>query len=229
MKIHTGMFTNGSEVIIHFIDGESDAYSPRNDAGYHRSRALKTPIFYTLSSDNKKLKINTMNHSGDKTVALVANVSVAGTYTIDFDFPNNYTPYNCISLEDTYTGKMYSLDANDAYTFTENNTGTERTFLVHFRNSTPEECSKLASESLNTLGNSTFITPAEDGVFVSFNFDEEQSVTLSVFNLLGQQVVEDISLVTAHDKVKVTLPANNQVYLIRIQTADEAITKKVTY
>ncbi|MBL0329950.1 MAG: T9SS type A sorting domain-containing protein [Bacteroidetes bacterium] len=62
---------------------------------------------------------------------------------------------------------------------------------------------------------------------MNFNYSENTSVTISVFNLLGQDIIEERNLVVGNQSETIILPDTFRgIYFIRISSNKENVNKK---
>jgi hypothetical protein len=58
---------------------------------------------------------------------------------------------------------------------------------------------------------------------------ESTPVTISVYNLSGQKVVELLNVSVTDDRIALPLQKENGLYLLVIQSKDQQITRKIIY
>ncbi|MFH1321670.1 MAG: T9SS type A sorting domain-containing protein [Bacteroidota bacterium] len=91
-------------------------------------------------------------------------------------------------------------------------------------NNDDEELYNNLNDRINIL--STF----SEGVYVQFNFDGRTKIVISVYNILGQKVMNDIEEYMTSDRIKLNLPDDSKgVYTLRIKVKNQFISKKIVY
>lgn len=155
-------------------------------------------------------------------IPVLARVSTSGTYTISaYDF-KDFT--SCIGLKDRTDNSFHDLRQSD-YIFTISDTTSAPRFdLVLCRD-----------ESINTVGlaqlvnsNSVLINQDQQGAFVKTAFSRNTKATISAYNIIGQKVMEDISVEgTATDTRLDIKDMQNQIVIVRVVTDKETSTKKI--
>lgn len=196
------------------------------DIPFRPSLNKATPQMY-CEVDGKKININNFNSLNDSySIPLKTKATVSGNYKLEasgFDFVD----YTCIKLQDNLTGKIIDLDGNP-YCFTMNSTDNPDRFILMF--SKDENCKSLASTTTTPsvdFSNQIEVLPTQDGNAINFNLSETVKTNISVRNILGQTIVESISVNAGNQSVNITLPEGfSGLYLIYIESEKGSITKK---
>jgi hypothetical protein len=154
-------------------------------------------------------------------IPLLARVSTTGSYTISaFDFQDFAM---CVGLIDKLDNSYHDLRLSP-YVFTiSDTTSTPRFELVLCKD-----------ESLNALGiseatesNSIFITQDAQGAFVKTVFEKNTKATISVFNIIGQKLMKDVTVEGMVTNTALPIELHNQVVIIKVITDKETVTKKI--
>ena len=89
-------------------------------------------------------------------------------------------------------------------------------------------------ESLNTVGitknelaSNIFISQDNEGAFVKTNFEQKTKATISVYNIMGQQLIKDIQVDGLENTTRLNLDLHNQVVLVKVTTDKESSVKKM--
>lgn len=195
------------------------------DIPFRASLNKATPQMY-CEIGGKKININNFNSSNDSySIPLKTKVSVSGSYKIEasgFDFVD----YSCIKLQDNLTGKVIDLEGN-GYCFTMNSTDNPDRFILLF--SKDGNCKSVASAASPSVDFSKQIEvlPTQDGNVVNFNLSETVKTNISVRNVLGQTIVETVSVNASNQSVNIALPEGfSGLYFINIESEKDSITKK---
>ncbi|MGZ4043910.1 MAG: T9SS type A sorting domain-containing protein, partial [Bacteroidia bacterium] len=211
------------------IGASSDASDglDNKDVPFHPSPCKATPQMYSFV-EGKKININTFNSNNENfSMPLRTQVTGTGNYKISaagFDFVSDYT---CIKLEDKLLNKIIDLTSQDTYICQMEPTDDANRFIVHF--SKNNNCkSFVASNAVsNDFANKIDILPTTEGNVVNFNLNETTNSTISVVNLLGQTIVEGISVEANTQSINVALPENfSGMYIIRVSSSKGNFTKK---
>jgi hypothetical protein len=224
IKIHSDRMPNTHESIICFKQGSSDRYdSHEGDVKFRQSKETKTPSICPLSSDNQKLTIATYPFDNStQDVKLVATVGIAGDYMLDIKNINLLTAYNCVELQDMENGHIYPISGDYTYHFTQKRINEDHTFILHFSKTTG------ICGSTPPLNYNVNVTASELGVSALFYFDAPSQATISVSNLLGQEILNK-TIWVASGAVPLEVPKSNNLYLIKITTNEGSVIKKIVY
>lgn len=197
------------------------------DIPFRASLNKATPEMYCML-DGKKININNFNLSNDSySIPLKTKVTFSGNYKMEasgFDFVADYT---CITLQDNLTGKVIDLTDGNGYCFTMNASDNVDRFILHF--SKDSNCKSLASAITpsSDFDNQVEILPSAQGNIVNFNLSETTNTNISIVNVLGQTIVEPISLNANTQSVNIALPEDySGMYIIKIESVKGSITKK---
>ncbi len=159
---------------------------------------------------------------------LKTNVGVAGKYKFEaagFDFIADYT---CVSLFDNATGMSVDLNEGNGYCFTSNvNDSPDRFILTFSKNG---DCKSLTSNTIAAsvdFENHVDVLPSAQGNTINFYLQETANTTISVSNMLGQNIVENININAIDQSVNIALPEGySGMYIIKVESDKGSITKK---
>lgn len=219
--------------IISFGADYVQAYNPDEDALFIKSPIDEVPELYTTSNDRQNLCLNRLPDNADVVdVPLMAIGNVAANYTLTAGSFANLGAYNCVCLIDEQTGQVLNnFEDNPSYTFAMSQPGQQRNFVIEFRQlAAGESCNSPASvASMNTGAGSIEITPAANGAEVNFQLSQPENATISVYNIMGQKVLNDINLNAYQSRLGINLPSTGQIYIIRVVTEEGITVKKLYY
>ena len=155
-------------------------------------------------------------------IPVLARVSAAGSYTISaYDF-KNFT--SCVGLMDKATNTFHDLRQSD-YVFTINDsTAVPRFDLLLCRDANIDETS---ISQIYTQSPSIMINQDEQSPFVKMSFPQNTKATISVYNIMGQKLMEDITVEGTATTTRLNTNMHNQVALIRVVSDKESSTKKI--
>lgn len=197
------------------------------DIPFRKSINKTTPSLYSFV-EGKKININNFNSSNDNySMPLRTETAIAGNYTIEasgFDFISDYT---CIKLEDKLLNKTVDLTSENVYSFTMEPTDNVDRFIIHF--SKDSNCKAFSDNSsiANNFANEVSILPTAQGNVINFNLSETTNTKISVVNILGQTLVDVISIDANTQSLNVSLPEGySGMYIVKVESSKGAITKK---
>ncbi len=199
-----------------------------NDIPFRASLNKATPEMYCMI-DGRKININNFNSSNNNySITLKTKVALSGKYKIEpsgFDFIPDYT---CVTLQDNLTGTIVDLKDGNGYCFTMNANDNPDRFILHF--SKDGNCKTVTAASVapsTDFANQVEILPTQNGNVLNFNLSETTSTSVSVVNVLGQTIVEAISLEANNQSININLPEGySGLYIIKVESAKGSITKK---
>ncbi len=171
--------SNGNDQLtIRFREDANDSYNTKNDATklYGFSG---TPQFYSLSSDNIGLSINTMALDNiHDSVDLVLEYETQEPICLYFDQLESFQPEKGIYLEDKLYGSIVNLRNNQTYCFDQMPEFSSKRFRVHIK--------ELVDLSENESDNSFSIWAYHDYIYFNIPAGRGENVILEIYNLLGK-------------------------------------------
>ncbi|MFN6038731.1 MAG: T9SS type A sorting domain-containing protein, partial [Bacteroidota bacterium] len=184
---------------------------------------------WTNASSDEKILLNRFSLDAEsKTVEVFLKAGTTGIHHLDFSGITSFNKYNCIWLENTENGEVVNIFKENSYKFNVSDTNDIQKFLIHFENRF--DCFASNSQiKTNTLSDNTMIFNNGSGVFVKFNFEEVKNIELSVYNLQGQEVLKNQSLQVVNELLPLQLPSENQLYIVRIKSGDQILTRKIYF
>lgn len=154
-------------------------------------------------------------------IPVLVKVSSSGTYTISAIDSQNIN--DCVLLKDILLNITTDLKSAN-YIFTINDTTSAPRFELIL-------CRDLYVDlvSVKELAQSNFININQDeqGAFVKTVFSENTKATISVYNIIGQKLAEDLKVEGMTTTTRLNLDLHNQVVLIRVVSDKEISTKKI--
>jgi hypothetical protein len=217
----------GSQTSIAFSKDAKDDFDS-NDLPYLSNLFEEADNIWTSTEGFDQLILNQNSNDGkDKIIPLTVKAGVTGTHSLIFNGINSVVSYNCVWLEDLTTGERIDVGVKSNYDFHVNSIDKEYPFLVHFEN---REGCKIISES--TFKNEFFNTLVYNngtGVVVKFGFSEPVPVTVSVHNLIGQEIMPTQQINAGNDFLRLSIPQENQLYFVTLRSGDQIVTRKIVY
>lgn len=223
---------DNDDAIFRFISGATPFFDSRYDA----HKLFTTPGYagypgtyskYTSISGKDAFDEDYSIHSmppltQSVSIPVLAKVSVSGSYTLSAYDLKNFT--SCILLHDKLTDTNHDLRAGDYVVTISDTTSVPRFELL-----------LCEDASLNTVGiaknqgqsNNVLISQDQQGAFVKTAFVQNTKANISVYNIMGQKLMEDIQVEGTATTTRLNLDLHNQVVLIRVATDKESTTKKM--
>lgn len=196
------------EQVIYFDPSASDQY---DDYDSHKFWATGVPQLYTNFQEDT-LTINGLySPQTNPTILLGVKVPTQGAYTINASsITFTETP---VYLEDTYQDVFQDLSLNPSYAFNsmEGNIGDR--FILHFSQITGVEEVENSIQVYSSTGNQLHINRAE-----------AKLATATVLDLSGRAIYTET---LSSDRATIQLNQASGVYLVRVEAADQTITRKV--
>jgi len=158
--------------------------------------------------------------SSNITIPILTKVSISGTYTLHANDFDNYQ--SCILIKDKLSGVITDLKVKDYVFQISDTTSTPRFELIVCAsgNSGPLSVSDFfASSNLS-------INQDADGVIVRSNFKDNTKSIISVYNIVGQKIIDDVEI-EGTQTTHLNLDTKNQVVLIKVVNDKESLTKKI--
>lgn len=217
----------GGETNIEFSENANDIFEQSKDLRFLASPYKEADNIWTNSSDHTALLTNVLYSNDDeKKVPLTVKSGVYGIHYISVKGLANLNLYNSVILEDLTSGKKTDLLKEQSYSFNADEIGKEYNFIIHF---SKKEKSGSINEPLTitSLNENTSVYNTEGNVVVKFDMKEMTAVTISVYSLTGQQVIEPMKLNVTNDRITLPLQKDNSLYLLIIQSKDEQISRKI--
>lgn len=119
---------------VYFGADCSDAWDNLYDAQKKESRAGQPTLYTRIANYPKLVGINGLPTDDSKVVSVPMGLlaGTAGAYTFTFNDMSTFGASALIFLEDTKTGAIQNMRANDTYTFTSTLSDDPERFIIHF-------------------------------------------------------------------------------------------------
>ncbi len=215
--------------VLQFKSGTTPNFHAGEDVHYTKSLTLGAPELYTMSSDKEKLSWNMLpaKQDSEQNITLFAGDSLPGTYALTFNGVANLTSYNCVQLEDLKLGILTQIEEGTVYTYKVLTPGTTQ-FILHFKWLHPgEDCAVKMATNTSSLSGLVAVYSNSLGAQANFSLPENEHVIISVYNTLGERVMQDITTDILDGQVNIPLPKTNSVYIIRVQLPGGVVTNRV--
>jgi hypothetical protein len=208
------------------FDNEWDAnkiYSSPGYVGYPGAWSRRTAI--ATKFDTIEYSINSFPAPiiGNIQIPVIVRVYQSGQYTISPIQIENIPIDACVSLFDKVTSINHDLKTGP-YICIINDTTYNARFILTICAS---EISTLGIKNNNAPNNSINIINDELGATINLAFAEETEAKITVRNILGQNLMNDLTVYTIKKSIHLNLNQTNEILLITVTTNKECITKKI--
>lgn len=181
---------------------------------------------YTTLSSKDKFGVDYSVHSiapptSSLSIPVMARVETSGTYSIEAIDAENAGA--CLFIRDKVTGLTHNL-AQSAYVFTISDTTQAPRFELLL---CPRYAQNPTAVTEFTKNNSVQVGHENGNLLVKTNFASTTAGTISVFNLLGQQVIAPIRFNEQSQLHAIAIEGSNDVLVVRITSEEGTITRKV--
>ncbi|MES2680702.1 MAG: hypothetical protein V4635_12485 [Bacteroidota bacterium] len=157
----------------------------------------------------------------DAVIPVVLKHASFGSYTITGTDLQNL-PNSCVELKDKLTNTVHNLKAGPYVFNVAANSDSETRFELRV-------CSDITMSVDETKLNeqNVFISQDNNGVYVKLNYAKSTKSTISVTNILGQQVIDTKSVTVENDVIRLNVPEKNQILFVTVTSEDSKVTKKI--
>lgn len=226
LKIGSNANTYSHSFKIDAKVGASDNLDAQ-DLPYRPSPNKATPTLYS-SINGANINLNTFNLENDTySLPLVVKVNTSGNYKIEaagFEFIDEY---KCIQLEDRLKNTFVNLTSQNTYEFEMFKLEDEKRFVLHFNKNKDCKLTSASAQETSYFDNSVEVLPTQQGNILNFNYSELTQTSISVVNLLGQDIIENRSTSVGSQSETIILPVDfNGIYFIRISSDKGTVVKK---
>ena len=204
------------ETQVNFNPDATPAFDMAFDGHFLRGIEAAPQLFSVVGDE--QLSVNTLPKSADtRTVSLGFTKGSSNNYTMNVTGLESFNPAVTIRLEDTKTSQTQDLRQSPSYSFTAAAGDNTNRFLLHFG----------GPFSINDLGkdNTFSIYTAGNSIFVNNNTGASIKGRVFVYNLMGQQLMQQE--LGSGALTKVNLNCSTGYYLVKVVTSDNAYSGKV--
>jgi hypothetical protein len=220
---------DGSHTMSHTLkiacnENASDGWD-NSDHPFRKSLNPKAPSI-TANAGEAIVSINTFNNDHETYVMpLNLKIGINGKYQLSASGIKNVNDYPVVLLEDKATHQFINLNNSNTYTFNTNVSDSKQRFALHFsksRNYTP-----AYTPIVNNLDHEVQITQTAAGNMINFNLAKTEQTVISVMDLLGKNIIENMNVEANNQSINITLPEDfHGLYFITIQSASGKTVKK---
>lgn len=206
------------------FDNEYDAHKIFQSPGYagYPGSYTKYTTISTKDPHNHDYSIQSIpSLYQNESIPVLVKVMANGTYTIS---ATDFQGFDmCLGLLDKLTNTYTDL-RQGSYVCQINDTTSAPRF----------ELFMCKDESLNTVGitknelaSNILISQDNEGAFVKTSFEQKTKATISVYNIMGQQLIKDIQVDGLENTTRLNVDLHNQVVLVKVTTDKESSVKKM--
>ncbi len=205
------------ETVIRLREGATNAFDSHADL--HKLRGgQEAPQLYSLSTGNEELSVYSLPFATEVVaIPLSFEMGVEGEVIFTISGTESFEPEATLILEDRLTGIYHSLRQTESLVFEHDPVNATNRFYLYL----------FAPAGLaDQLSNNTFrIWQSGDKLYIDQHGFGGQSGQISIFDMLGRNL---LNLTTTLDSPTVIdVSAIRGPVVLRIQTADISLTKKV--
>jgi|TARA_R110000782_G_scaffold118028_2_gene208474 hypothetical protein len=193
-----------------------------HDGSFLPSRVLEAPSITSYSvNNNKKLAINSFNYNDEIVLPIAVEVGVSGNYIIEaINFDEFAHEYKVMELTDTKTGKVYDLTSINEVEVLIDEYETGERFSLRLSNQ--------ATNTVNGMDQQIAIYKANEVTVIEFD-DVEQNYVVSVYNALGQKIIEDQMVSNINRFELQNSLIDKGLVIIKVNSSKGEIVQKLTY
>jgi hypothetical protein len=217
-----------SNATILFGNNYTKTYKFGTDMPFIADITEGAPALHTVSPDGYNLSVYRLpDNEIVQTVPLVTVAQVVANHTITVNGLDNISSYQCVNLIDQATGSVLNnFNTNPSYTFNVSQQGEIKNFVLQFTRLKEQESCNTSIANNSDISNNITITPSEQGAKVIFNLPQESNATISIYNVLGQKIMNDVNTAAYNNQLTINL-TQGHLYIIKVQTANGIVTKKL--
>lgn len=225
-----GFNQDDDRTMLHFNGNATENF----DKVYDAKKLFQTPgymgypapyTWYTSISTfwkNQHYGINTLPELNKTyTIPVLVRVMATGFYTISVSEQQNLN--SCLLLYDKLNGTYHNL-ANGPYVCQISDTTSTPRFelsVCEYGNTTTN------LTELNISSSDIFILQDNEGPVVKTRFSEATKARISVYNLLGQCLINDLEVYGTETSTRLNVGVRDQVIFVQVNTNAEKVTQKL--
>lgn len=217
IRVH-GSATNGFDVQLdarkHFVSPGYEGYP----GSYSKYTTLSTKDPFGGNYSIQSIPPLTQSVS----LPLLARVSSSGTYTLH---AFNFNDFNmCVGVYDHLNGTYHDLKQGD-YAFSISDTTSAPRFDLILCRDESIDITGIAQQNVNS--GAILINQDQQSAYVKTAFTQNTKALISVYNVIGQKLMNDIPVEGTVTTTRLPLELSNQIVLIRVATDKEIVTRRI--
>ena len=163
--------------------------------------------------------IDTTYLTSGGTIQFYNSSTNAVSYTWDFGDGDSATAndvFHSYLTVGTYTVVLLAYDVNGC--------SSTSSYIINVMDS-PDAINEISAfeDMIN-------IVQADGNIYIDFSFDEEIAVKISVYNLIGQEVINHNEVKVKEERIRVNLTNESLgIYFVKVESKNESLTEKIVY
>jgi hypothetical protein len=227
----SGLWGDKDETMFRFLPSATQEF----DLDYDGDKLFSTAGYAGLNgSYNKYTTISSKDNNGrhysvnslpvlKKNITLPILVRTMYTGTFSISAPNTGELATCLVLYDKLENKYQDLKKG-AYTFRISDTTSIPRFELTM---CQMDAGTVTDLSTIEKTNNIVISQDRDGAFVNMRFGKPTPAVISAYNIIGQELMTDVTVHESESLTRLSLDAPGQVIIVRVRTAEETVVKKL--
>ncbi|MDD3875190.1 MAG: GEVED domain-containing protein [Bacteroidales bacterium] len=217
LKIHLTNEDQSDETAIRFTNQATEAFDKEFDAVKMTDQNNNTRQIYSLT-DNEVLAINALPEIiVPISVPVGFTTNTVNNNTLTFSGLSTFDNDIRITLEDMSTTSFTDIRQQNTYTFSANALTDNDRFVLHFNKS----ANSMPESGLET--SDIFIYSYDNAIYIS-NVSCD-NVTVSIYNVLGQEVLNRQLMPSTLNKITSDLPEGT--YIVKLTGSDGLVSQKI--
>jgi hypothetical protein len=227
-----GQYGDGDNTVIRLSSNATSDYDARMDArklfksaGYSgtNNEWSKYTTISTKDKNGNDYSINSMPLlTKDVKVPVLVRAMYNGTFTIAAtDIPVEIG--TCLILYDKAENKYQDL-RKGSYTFSIKDTTSAPRFELMMCQS---ESGPVTDVKESVINQHVFINQDRQGIYVNTRFETSTTAVISAYNLLGQELMNEVTVTGTDATTRLNLDAHGQAVIVRVTTGESTIVKKL--
>lgn len=219
IRLNVSGSVGSDEIILNFKPGSSEYYDVREDGMKLYGPSDSPQAYMVIQPGETKVSVNTLPALlPDMKIPVFVDFGQEGSYDITAAGISSLPDGVNVILEDNKTGIVCNLALENHYSFHVANGDTANRFLLHFF-SGPIGVSEMNNDP------SVAIYSSGKNVYVKFADPSDIPSTLTIFDMTGRQVGDNVKL---HDQTShISLNVSSGNYLVKVTAPSGIFSQKV--
>ena len=158
---------------------------------------------------------------------------MSGNFLVAVTGANDISSSFCVLFEDKLTGNITDFRADSSYTFYLTDTTSAPRFALHLLKNDSISCMEHISiltddKEVSSSQDQIFVITKNNGLDVYFDLSENANAAVALYNLLGQNVIEEKNYAVRKTTIHLNLRNTAQaVYFLSVTTPNQKFIQKV--
>ncbi|MBL7932270.1 MAG: hypothetical protein JNL60_10225 [Bacteroidia bacterium] len=184
--------------------------------------------YTTISSKDNMNEDYSINSNPPLTTSLsipvLAKVSSSGTYTISAKDFQNFDM--CVGIIDKLDNSYHDLRQSDYICTINDTTYSVRFDLVLCKDESLGETTSV-NQVATAINNNVLISQDAQGAYVKTSFEKDTKAVISGYNIMGQKIMEDVTVNGTVNTTYLPLNSPNQVVFVKVASDSGIVSKKI--